>query len=302
MNLFQKAMLHSAVLAAAAIGAPGAARADAFAQSILVIDNFRLLHANGTPYTSSDSSLLAGGNAAYAGTYLNGESDSSTQTGAGNLDIAQRGVGADLPARAENLFTPLRGASGNFGHADQYMGGGLVTSSNGAAGALLQTRADAALGDPGAATSYAGLAGATTFSFSLGVDEYMTISFDALPFTQAFARGGNGGASANLTWSINLTDLSTGAAVFAFQPDQLNALSNVSRGAAHGGASVYAPGWLSFGATTAMLNAGDTYQVSIAQSSFASALQNQQVAEPATLAAFGTGLLAMAVLGRRRLR
>lgn len=139
---------------------------------------------------------------------------------------------------------------------------------------------------------------ATSFSFALGVGEYMTIAFDALPFTQAFAGNGDGGyASANLLWSINLT---TGARVFAFQPAQLNALSIVSRTGALGGASTYAPGWLSFRATTTTLNAGDVYQVSMAQSSLASALQNQPVAEPATLAAFGAGLLAMASLGRRR--
>ena len=143
------------MLAAVAFGAPGAARADTFAQSILVIDHFRLLHANGTLYTGSDFSMLA---------------------------------------------------------------------------------------------------------------------------------------SANLTWSINLTALTTGAAVFASQPAQLNAPSIVSRNGALGGA------------TTSMLSAGDIYQVSIAQPSYASASQNQQVAEPASLAAFGAGLLAMAALGRRRWR
>jgi hypothetical protein len=298
MNLFHKTILSSAVLATVA---SGAARADAFAQSILVVDNFRLLHANGTPYTASDFALVAGGNAAYAGTYLNNLSDSAMQYGAGNLDIAQRGAGADLPAHIENLFAPLAGAAGNFGHADQYMAGSVMTTNSGAAGALLQTAADASLANAGAATSFAGLAGAMSFSFALGVDEYMTIGFDALPFTQA-AAGGAGFATAHLVWSITLTDLSTGASVLAFQPAELNALSIVGRNGAFGGAATYAPGWLSFGATTSMLGAGDIYQVSIAQSSFASALQARQVAEPASLAAFGAGLLAMAALGRRRCR
>jgi hypothetical protein len=302
MNLFQKSMLSSAVLAAVALGTPGAARADTFAQSILVIDNFRLLHANGTSYTAGDFSVFAGGNGAYAGAYLNNVGDSAWQAGTGNLDIAQRGVGVNLPVLAENAFTPLAGAAGNFAHADQYMAGAMVTTNNGAAGALLQTRAGASLTNAGAVTSFAGLATATTFSFSLGADETMTIAFDALPFSQAFASDGAAGGygNANLMWSLNLIDLTTGDSVFAFQPGQLNALSNVSRNGAFGGATTYAPGRLSFGASTTMLNAGDVYQVSIAQASFASALQNQQVAEPATLAAFGAGLLAMAMLGRRR--
>ncbi|HEU4372880.1 MAG TPA: EDSAP-1 family PEP-CTERM protein [Telluria sp.] len=302
MNLFQKTMLSSAVLAAVALGTPGAVRADTFAQSILVIDNFRLLHANGTSYTAGDFSVFAGGNGAYAGAYLNNVGDSAWQAGAGNLDIAQRGVGAKLPVLAENVFTPLAGAAGNFAHADQYMAGSMVTTNNGAAGALLQTGAGASLSNAGAVTSFAGLASATTFSFSLGADDTMTIAFDALPFSQAFASAGAAGGygNANLMWSLKLNDLTSGASVFAFQPAQLNALSNVSRNGAFGGATTYQPGWLSFGASTALLNAGDVYQVSIAQASFASALQNQQVAEPATLAAFGAGLLAMAMLGRRR--
>jgi hypothetical protein len=59
MNPLQKTMLSSAVLAAVTVGAPGAARADAFAQSILVIDNFRLLHANGTTYPGAAAPAAA---------------------------------------------------------------------------------------------------------------------------------------------------------------------------------------------------------------------------------------------------
>lgn len=303
MNPLQTTMLSTIVLAAAAIGAPGAARADAFAQSILIIDNFRLLHANGTPYTSRDFSTLSGGAAAYAGAFLNGAADSELQAGAGNVDLVHRGVGADLPARAENHFGPLPGAAGNFAYADQHMAGAMLTSTAGAAGALMQTRADASLAGAGAATGYAGMGGSASFSFSLGVGEYMTIAFDALPFTQAYAgAGAPGGASASLSWSISVTDLATGAIVFAFQPEQLNALSNVSRNDALAGATTYQPGWLTFAATTSMLDVGDIYQVNIGQGSFASALQSQAVPEPATLAGCGAGLLAMAALGRRRRR
>jgi hypothetical protein len=303
MNPLQKTMLSSAVLAAVTVGAPGAARADAFAQSILVIDNFRLLHANGTPYTASDFSMLSGGVAAYASGQLNGVADSDSRTGAGNLDIAQRGVGA-LGGRLENYFAPLPGGGGaSFGAADQHMAGEMITTNAGAAGMLVQHRADASVAANGAALGYSGVADAASFSFSLGVGEYMTIAFDALAFTQAFATDRAGvatSANASLSWTISVTDLTTGATVFAFQPEQLNALSNVSRTNGFGGTTTYAPGWLSFGATTSMLEVGDVYQISIGQGSFASALQSQQVPEPATLAGFGAGLLAMAALSRRR--
>ncbi len=42
------------------------ARADAFAQSLLTINNFRLLHANGSAFTPTDFDTLDGVNSAHA--------------------------------------------------------------------------------------------------------------------------------------------------------------------------------------------------------------------------------------------
>jgi hypothetical protein len=303
-------MLVAGAVATAAAGAPGAARADAYAQSILVIDNFRLLHANGTPYTASDFALLDGTIDARATGQLNGvfasDAQSTAFTSSVSQDIAHQYAGNGLPARPENNFNPFPGAPvapGSFGYADQRMAGSMITTSMGAAGALVQTRADASLAANGSASGGSDVGTSATFSFSLGVGEYMTIAFDALPHTQAFVNQGAGAstsASARLSWSITLLDLTTGATVFAFRPDQLNSLADASRTDGADGDSTYAPGWLSFAATTDMLNLGDIYQVTISQSTLASALQSQKVAEPGTLAAFGAGLLAMAALRRRR--
>lgn len=273
MNLMKTMLMRAAIGALCTLGAAGVARADAFAQSILVIDNFRLLHANGTAYTASDFSLLGGA--------VDGH--------------ATRQLEADpFPALA---------APANFGAADQFSAGGMITSLAGAAGATFLTRAGASLNRDGAAFGSAGINAATTFSFSLGVGEYMTIAFDALPFAHAYASDGAAGASsarASMAWSISVLDLSTGASVFSFQPEQLNGLGNVSRSGAVGGASVYAPGWLAFSATTDLLLPGATYQLTIAQSTFGGALQAQQMPEPGTLAIFGAGLLALAALTRVR--
>jgi hypothetical protein len=306
MNRLHKNLLRSAVGAALALGAAGQVRADAFAQSILVIDNLRLLHPNGTPYDAIDLVGLAGASEARLSGQWNGDASSATEwaefgTGAA-LDAAHRLVGSSVPPHAENSFLPTGGALGgpaSFGYADARMDGAVITTTVGPAGALVQTRADAALAAPGSASGNAALGSAASFNFSLGASETMTIAFSARPFAQA-AVGGAGGASATagMSWSISVLDLSTGATVFTFQPEQLNALGSVSRSGVDG-ASIYAPGTLSFAATTDLLDAGTFYQITIAQSSTAGALQGQ-MPEPATLTAFGAGLLAMAALARRR--
>jgi hypothetical protein len=316
MNPLQKSILRSAASAAVAVGAaaaacaPIAARADSFAQSILVIDNFRLLHANGTTYSSAEFPQLPGGGNAFASGQLNGVYNGATQAAdlasGVSLDVAQQNVGAGLSARPENDVAPDAGAAGpqgSFGYGDQRMSGSIITTPVDAAATPFQsrTRADAALDSDGSASGAGGVATSTAFSFSLGAGEYMTIAFDATPFTRAQANGGAGAAAqASIAWSVVVLDLSTGATVFSFQPEQLNAMSRVSSSGGFGGPNIYDPGRLSFAATIGMLDAGDTYQVTFAQTSFASALQSQQVPEPATLAGFGAGLLALAALGRRR--
>jgi hypothetical protein len=313
MNPLQKNLLCSAVGAALALGAAGNAHADAFAQSILVIDNFRLLHANGTPYDANDFVGLAGTSDTHLAGQLNGTTSSATNwvefgTGAA-LDAAQRHVGAGVAPLAENSFQPFEfgpGAPGSFGHADARMDGAVITTALRPAGALTQTRADASLAGAGAASGSAALDSAASFRFSLGNSETMTIAFSARPFAQAYVGSGTGAgatASTGMTWSVSVLDLTTGATVFSFQPEEFNALGTISRSAGFDGATLYAPGSLSFAPTTDLLDAGTFYQVTIAQSSTAGALQGvplQPMPEPATLAGFGAGLLAMAVLARRR--
>jgi hypothetical protein len=295
MNPLQKNLLRSAIAAVLALGAAGSARADAFAQSILLIDNFRLLHPNGTPYTASDFAMLTGISDTHVTGQLNGQSSSANQWGgfgsSAALDVAQGSADAGTP--------------GSFGYADARMDGAVITTTLGPAGALAQTRAGASLTANGAAFGSAALASATSFGFSLGTNETMTVTFSARPFAQAYVSEGadpTTSALAAMTWSISVLDVSTGATVFAFQPEQLNALGSVSRSDGVDGTSIYAPGTLSFVATTDMLNAGTFYQVTIAQSTMAGALQAQRMPEPATLAGFGAGLLAMAALARRRRR
>ncbi|MET0859239.1 MAG: EDSAP-1 family PEP-CTERM protein, partial [Telluria sp.] len=157
----------------------------------------------------------------------------------------------------------------------------------------------------GAAMGNAGMASATTFLFELGADEFMTISFDAFAFTEASAVGAQNQqhfANAQLAWTISVLDVTSGAVVFTFQPEELNAMSNVSRSTGLAGASSYDPGWMAFSATIGVLTGGTVYNVSISQSTSAIAIGAQQMPEPGTLSAIGAGLLAMATLSRRRRR
>lgn len=310
MKLVRKTLIMSAALATFCIGVAGEARADAFAQSILTINNFRLLHADGTPFTPADFDLLDGVNSAHARASLNGVSavappqDFSILSG-NNPDVAHQFVGLPNPPRPENDFTPFPsppGLPGTFGYADQNLTGSALAVGGAPAGATAQTRADASLQSDGSASGDSDVGTSTTFSFTLGAAGSMTFAFDATPFTQAYTTSGaETNAIARLSWSLNIVNQSTGDIVYVFQPDELNGEANASRTGTFPGLTTYNPGLLTFSATSPLLNNTDVYQLTIQHNTLANALQTTAaIPEPATLALFGLGLLGMTALQRRR--
>lgn len=309
MKLSRKSLIMSAAVATLSVGLMGNAQADAFAQSILTINNFRLLHADGSAYTPADFDVLDGVNSAHARASLNGVTsvaapqDFSILSGQ-NPDVFHQFVGLPTPPRAENDFSPFPtppAVPGTFGYADQFLTGSAIAVNGAPAGATAQTRADASLQAPGSASGDSDVGTSTTFSFTMGDADTMTFAFDATPFTQAYTTAGPAtNAIARLSWSLNIVNLTTGSLVLSYQPGALNGDANVSRTGTFAGLSTYNPGTGFFTTTTPILNGEDVYQLTVQHNTLANALQEAAVPEPGTLAIFGLGLLGMTACKRRR--
>lgn len=304
----------AAIAVAASLGllATGNARASAFASAILDINNFELLHSSGTAFSASDFSLLTGTNDAHATGELNGVFANGAQSFgilSGNTpNVPHQCVGAPCPALAENNFTPFPSpppVPGTFGYADQNLTGATIAIGAMPAGAHAQTRADASLATNGVSSGNSDVGTSTTFNFTLGAADTMTISLNATPYSQAYVSAGStptANANARISWSINISDLTTGGvSIFDFTPAVLNGLSAVSRTDGLPGTTTYNAGLSTFAlsATTPTLSAGDTYQITIQHNTLANALQ-AEVPEPATLAVFAAGLLGMSLFSRRK--
>ena len=308
MNIIKKGFLLTAMAASLSLTAVVPAQAETFASSILNISNFRLLHGNGAAYSVADFANLTGTNDAHATAGLNGvfanDADSRSIFNPVPPNVAQQCLGA-CPPVPPDTYTPIAGVPpivNTYGHADQRLTGASIIVNGNPAGANASTRADASTAVNAVASGNSDVGTSTTFAFVLGAADTMTIAFDGDPYTRALVTPGSGptsNANARLSWSINIVNITTGVNVLSYAPNELNGLSNVSATDGAPNDLIYAPGSAFFTATTALLTAGQTYQITIQHNSLANALQ-QELPEPGTLAVLAAGLLSMSLLRRRR--
>lgn len=310
MSIIKKRIVLTAMAAGLALGAVLPAQAATFASSILNINNFRLLHASGTAFSTSDFSTLSGTNDAHATAQLNGVfangALSRSITAAVPPNVAQQCLGA-CPPMPPDTYTPIAGVPpvlNTFGHADQRLTGASIILNGNPAGAFASTRADASTAVNAVASGNSDVGTSTTFAFVLGRADTMTIAFDGNPYTRALVTPGSGAvsnANARLSWSISIVNIATGVSVLNYAPNELNAASAVSATDGAPNDLIYAPGSAFFTATTPLLVAGQAYQITIQHNSLANALQQvEELPEPGTLAVLAAGLLGMTLLRRRR--
>lgn len=311
MNMLKKGLLATAAAMTLGIGAMGSAYAATNANSVLLIENFRLLKGiGGAAFTVNDFSVLSGTNDAHVTAQLNntfsadaGSVPILAGTGPTLGQVCVGGCPGDTATFAPASFT------GTFGSAAQSLDGTIIDLlSPGFVGANARTRADAATNtNMNIASGNSDVGTSTTFRFVMAAGTEMTFDFDATAYTDAVVSAGSSptaNANARLSWSVNIVDTTNGSTVFSFAPAALNQLSLRSATDDNPGTAAYTFGDhfgdAGDGATASGLLAGRTYQLTIQHNTLANVLQEEEVPEPATLAIMAAGLLSMSLVSRRR--
>lgn len=277
------------------------------AYSTIQISNLVLTNeATGEVIGLENFTSIEGGDTVSGGATLDGASINTARTRdlsvAGGLspevaDLPLQCVGPDCGGISENDFDRqnIGGDPGNFARADGLLQGAFLDIEDlGPAEASQVTEVQ--LNRTGAGETDSRISNDSEFTFTPGTDfdEGVTFSFDAFADLYAVLFQDDFIARADHSFDLNLTG-PDGELLLRFSPDELNrSVSVLSEREA-------APGAIqeSFTANSGALVGGEQYTLSLVTTT--SADLRVQVPEPASVALFGLGLLALGgTLYRRR--
>jgi hypothetical protein len=280
-------LLGGAAVLASALAPMTAAQAVPYAYAsnqitgLTITGNFTVLD---TATTSASASANYGA--------LPGESNSVGGIVGQALDVTAANVGG--APTTENVFTPF--GAGSFGsggaRADASIGSGSVASGGVSVSNVGEASGPAfgnGTGQNTATINFAVAGGGSALTLSLTDLIQLVASTAAAP-----------GESANATIA-NLFEVrnATGTVIFTYSPEEIN----VQAGSAGGVPPLANVGPTSFTLTTTtpVLTAGQNYTISLRSSASATINPGATVVpEPMSLALFGTGLLGLGMVRRRR--
>jgi hypothetical protein len=307
-----------------AIAAPS--HANLMATSKLVVNNFLISNANGTPLDFSDFSSLAYSGSANMSGVLSGTGGFGFSTSNGSdIDFPSSCLSTtgDCNPLPENGFPHFTGEqTSDFIAADQTQVGAPISNlpgSQSAAGGNIGQQATGSL----STTTAGGSANVNngidlSYTFVLEQQGGITFSGDFITYLEAFASAGelfSGNASASTTFEITITDLQGGQGIqYILAPDLLNETASVnpngfgadiqtcgSFGALFGTCGVELGS--SFSDTTGQLLGGNLYQLSLrsnANIDIARVSEPVLVNAPGTLALLAIGLIGLAPRRNKR--
>ena len=337
MRHLGKTVLNGLLMGAAAgaltVGFASKSYAGALAYSTLENSNFRIFNSDGSQVDFSDLDVLEIGDFTNAGATLNGSgTTASDSVSPSNSDVAMQCVG-DCAGIAENDFSRQAGPLRQFARADAVLSGAGITGTGADSSVTARSVAEVQLNQTSTGTANSAQGTSSRFSFTPDAAGALTFTFDATPEMMVLLEQDDVNAFASLAWSIGISaepedDGDTTEPVFTWVPDGLaggilcdgddpntvedeNAtcveiadpftLNTPISTLSAGPAVTYDPGTGTFSATTPILQAGQTYILSINEVTTANAnVVISEVPEPAAAALFGFGLLGLAGLRRRK--